>query len=339
MGLQIGNSKVKEVKIGEIGTSTDYTFTNQPDFTVTSPDDYDDVVLINSIDSNSRIKGTLTFSVSKTYTVQIQKSDGTYRTTSVTGTTIDFDAYCVNGNLSAVSIYWQDSNGLIAIACGITFGNQRILKMGLTHNRDYIDYPREVTVTLTNFQYGTISTAPTLSYHNIKEIYVGSNKVFPVKQTGWVTAWEGNFTYTTTKTGGSYNQKIVPNLFDNVSKETKLRMTGTFKITSGYWKLISATYNYGNYIYYGNDPTYITNPNSNVIDLSNIEFYVNKYAPGAGSNYNLLTIQTSKKASFGMKGYFEYSYNDLAFKYETTEDNYAIPVTFNITKIEAYIPE
>ena len=92
MGLQIGNSKVKEVKIGKIGTSTDYTFTNQPDFTLESQGSYRSVDLINSIDLNSRIKGTLTFSVSKTYTVRIQQLDGTYNTTSVTGTEINFDA-------------------------------------------------------------------------------------------------------------------------------------------------------------------------------------------------------------------------------------------------------
>ena len=337
MGLQIGNSKVKEVKIGEIGTSTDYTFTNQPDFTLESQGAYRGVRLIDPFELNSRIKGTLTFSVSKQYDVYMQQSDGTMKYSSVTGNVINFDAYCVNTSSHAVRLYWKASDGIQALSCDIFFNlTNPVLQMSLNVNFDYIK--DTVTLNLTNFQYGTIPTTPTVSYHNIKEIYVGSNKVFPVKQTGWVTAWEGNFTYTTTKTGSSVTKIVAPNLFDNVSKETKLRMTGTVKITSGYWKLISATYYYGNYIYYGNDPTYITNPNSNVIDLSNIEFYVNKYAPGAGSNYELLTIETSKGASFGMKGYFKYSWNDLVFQYDTST-SYAIPVTFNITKIEAYVPE
>lgn len=338
MGLQIGNSKVKEVKIGKIGTSTDYTFTNQPNFTLQGLG-YKDVDLMNTFEMNSRIKGTLTFSMSNTYDIAIQQSDGTMKYSSVTGNVVEFDAYCVIWHEDAVRIYVNPTveGEQKPFWLTISFENyDHLLTLTFYANTDYIK--DTVTVNLTNFQYGTLSTTPTVSYHNIKEIYVGSNKVFPVKQTGWVTAWEGNFTYTTTKTGSSVNQIVVPNLFDNVSKETKLRMTGTVKITSGEWKLISATYNYGNYIYYGNDPTYITDPNSNVIDLSNIEFYVNKYAPGAGSNYNLLTIQTSKGGSFGMKGYFDYSYNNLVFKYDTSE-RYAIPVTLHITKIEAYIPE
>ena len=132
MGLQIGNSKVKEVKIGEIGTSTDYTFTNQPDFTLESQGAFRSVRLIDPFELNTRIKGTLTLSVSKQYDVYMQQSDGTMKYSSVTGNVINFDAYCVNTNSHAVSLYWKASDGIRALSCDISFNlTNPVLKMYL----------------------------------------------------------------------------------------------------------------------------------------------------------------------------------------------------------------
>lgn len=332
MGLQIGNSKVKEVKIGEIGTSTDYTFTNQPDFTLESKGIYsgDEVDLIDQFELNSRIKGTLTFSVSETYTVRIQKSDGTYRTTSVTGTTIDFDAYCVNGNLSAVSIYWQASNGTIAIACDIFLtNNQRLLRMGLNSNFDYI---REVTLNLTNFQYGTLSTAPTVSYHNIKEIYVGSNKVFPVKQTGWVTAWEGSIVKDTSYLKNTSNI-LLENFNDYFIASDKIRFIGTVTLkNSKTWAPMGSsnvTNANGNFFYKDNDKVPLYN-NSNIMNLDTYEFsLIGDY----------LYFKTSLNAyNSGMKGSITYSYSNLTVRFDYYKSE-ALDFTFNITRIEKYIPE
>ena len=331
MGLQIGNSKVKEVKIGEIGTSSDYTFTNQPDFTLESRGSYRNVYLRGPIDLNSRIKGTLTFSVSKTYTVRIQQSDGTYNTTSVTGTTIDFDAYCVNSNLNAVSIYWQASDGIQAISCYIHFNgaNPIILQMSLSTNFDYIK--DTVTVNLTNFQYGTLSTAPTLSYHNIKEIYVGSNKVFPVKQTGWVTAWEGSIVKDTSYLYNTDNI-LLENFTDYFIASDKIRFIGTVTLkNSNTWAPMGSSdiNSKGNFFYMYKDKVPLYN-NSNIMNLDTYECTL------IGSD---LCFRTSSNAyNSGMQGSISYSYSNLIVRFDYYK-SYALDFTFNITRIEKYIPE
>lgn len=325
MGLQIGNSKVKEVKIGEIGTSTDYTFTNQPDFTLESQGAFRGVRLIDPFELNTRIKGTLTLSVSKQYDVYMQQSDGTMKYSSVTGNVINFDAYCVNTNSHAVSLYWKASDGIQALSCDIFFNlTNPVLQMSLNVNFDYIK--DTVTVNLTNFQYGTLSTTPTVSYHNIKEIYVGSNKVFPVKQTGWVTAWEGTFNHTTPTTANR-SGKFWFEGSTLIEGATKYRITGTVSNSSYSWVALQRYIEYRNI----NQNMITVVPNTYTYDLSNIEM---------GSDpYVTMAITTSSGQYYsGTKSYFGTENNQFRILYQN-DSSHMVSQTFNITKIEGYIPE
>ena len=333
MGLQIGNSKVKEVKIGKIGTSTDYTFTNQPDFTLQGLG-YKDVDLMNTFEINSRIKGTLTFNMSNTYDVAIQQSDGTMKYSSVTGTVVEFDAYCVIWHQDAVRIYVEPTvqGEQKPFWLTISFENyDNLLTLTFYANTDYITDP--VTVNLTNFQYGTLSTTPTVSYHNIKEIYVGSNKVFPVKQTGWVTAWEGSIVKDTSYLKNTSNI-LLENFTDYFSSNDKIRFIGTVTLKkSKTWAPMGSsnvTNANGNFFYKDNDKVPLYN-NSNIMNLDTYEFsLIGDY----------LYFKTSLNAyDSGMKGSITYSYGNLTVRFDYYHNSKALDFTFNITRIEKYIPE